>query len=231
MAGLLGAQDIARRMAAAAVGDRLGEIGAAVPLRIPRRIRLIRTRREIDCLPCRLQGADIERERHAIGWRLRFHGRQVHQVRVERADVLVGELGEVVDGEGGGEEMLAVARDAVTQRPGECVERPVADAGFRIRRDVARIDGAEQARKRPAAGTRLSILRRMAIHATRGTGQHLALVDQRGGKGSRSRRIDRRDRRLPGSRHVGQHRNAAHADETQGPPDRQQSLPLSLRPP
>ena len=95
-------------MAGAAVAQALREIGAAVPLRALRGIRLEAARPEEQQFPPRLQIADVERERDAVRPRRRVNGRPGHEVGVERPHVLVGKLGEMVVGEHR-KEMRAVA--------------------------------------------------------------------------------------------------------------------------
>ena len=108
VAGLLRSQQVARRMAGAAVAQALREIGATIPLRALRDIRFEAAGPEKQQLPSRLQVADVERKRDAVRLCRRVNGRSGHEVGVERAHVIVGELGEMVVGEHR-KEMRAVA--------------------------------------------------------------------------------------------------------------------------
>src|SRR5258706_16454877 len=88
---LLGAREIARRMAGAAMPKPFGEIRAAVPLRAFRGIGTVRPLTKKEGIPA---GEERARDRHR-GWHvLGMHRLARHDERVERAEVVVSEQSE-----------------------------------------------------------------------------------------------------------------------------------------
>ncbi len=132
---LLGAERVARRMAAAAMAEALDEIGAAVPLLGFGGIGLEFARPVEQRIPARKQRAEVEREGERIRRRRGAHRRLGHQVGVERLHVGVAGLGEMGVGEGG-IELPSVAMQPVAHRALEGGIGPGADAGLDVGRDV-----------------------------------------------------------------------------------------------
>ncbi len=99
-----------------------------------------------------------------------LHGRQLHDIGVDRVGVRPrhAAIGRVRHGR---IEIASVARDAFVQRAPEIVGRPAADAVVRIGRDVGRVDRAEAAFHREAAGERGAARRGVASGAIGRLGQ------------------------------------------------------------
>jgi hypothetical protein len=95
---------------------------------------------------------------------------------IERGDVLVRQLGEMVVRKRR-EEMPAVAIDAFAHRAGKGLQRPAADAGLGVWGDVGAVDGAERRLERRAAGVGLAAFGGMAAHAVADVGELRALGD------------------------------------------------------
>src|SRR5882757_5470685 len=93
--------------------------------------------------------------------------------------------------------MPALAVDAVMHGAAECGLRPGADAGVRVGRDVAAIDGAEWRLDRIAAGVSRTAGLGVADDATADRGQSCALGDNRGIIGGGVHGADRRDLGVP----------------------------------
>ena len=123
---------------------RLHEIRAAIPCGIAVGSQLVRAQRREKPIPDGERPALIEWERHAGGRRHAAHRRHaLHHVRVQRAHVVVGDLGE----RGVGHrriEPLAARRHAFAQRTREIVVAVVADAVALVGRNVAADDRAER---------------------------------------------------------------------------------------
>src|SRR2546425_1395022 len=118
------AELVARRMASAAMPESFHEIGAAVPLGAARRVGLEDAALEV----ARLPNADARpRQRHGIAPVFLPHRLARHDEGIERGDVLVRQLGEMVVRKRG-EEVPAFAVDAFAHRAREGLERPAADA-------------------------------------------------------------------------------------------------------
>src|SRR5207248_10009130 len=98
-----------RRVAGAAVPESLHEVRTAVPFSAAIRHRLISAALEIARLPDTDEGAG---NRHAVGAVFLPHRLARHEEGVERADVLVRGLGEMVVRESG-IEIAAIAIDAI----------------------------------------------------------------------------------------------------------------------
>src|SRR5207237_5686708 len=119
------AELVARRMAGAAMPEPFHQIGAAVPLGTARGVGLEGAALEV----ARLPDADARaRQRHGIAPVLLPHRLARHDEGIERGDILVRQLGEMVVRERR-EEMPALAVDAFAHRARKGPERPAADPG------------------------------------------------------------------------------------------------------
>ena len=167
------AELVARRMTGAAMPESLHQIGAAIPLGAARGVGPEDAALEIAGLP----EADARaRQRHGVAPVLLLHRLARHDEGIERGDVLVRQLGEMVVRERR-EEMPAFAVDAFAHRARKGRERPAADAGLGVRRDVGAIDGAERRLERRATGVGLAALGGVAAQAVADVGELLALGD------------------------------------------------------
>src|SRR5438874_6815305 len=90
---LFRAELVARRVAGAAVAEAFDEIRAAVPLRALRRIRLVGATLQVARFP---ETDARPRQRHRIAEVLLVHRLARHHEGIERGDVLVAELGEMI---------------------------------------------------------------------------------------------------------------------------------------
>ena len=89
------AQRVARRVAGAAMAETFDQIGAAIPLRVPGRVRCEGLLVEEKHVPAEHAPADVEREMHLAGLvRLLDRRHALHEIGIERLDVLVRHLGE-----------------------------------------------------------------------------------------------------------------------------------------
>ncbi len=180
----------ARRVARPAVAEPLHEVGAAVPARVVRRVRAVGVGVEEDEIPQRHAPALIERERQVRLGRLQADRRdRMHEVRVHRGDVVVGDLRERRVRHR--RIQMMARRDTAAQRAVEVLQRPSADAGIGIRRDVRRIDLADRRLQREAAGERGLAgngVARVAVAQPREIG---AARDQRVVHRALRRRVDR----------------------------------------
>ena len=149
--------------------------------------------------PARDRDALVERKGKLVRAGRRVDRLPRHQKGIERAVILIADIGEVVVGKGR-IEVLAVAIDAGAHGAPERRFRPAADAGLRIRRDIRGIDRAERRRHRKAAGKVLAAAHGMTIVAIADRRQLAAAFDERGVERLRRGRLDRRDRRPPGDR-------------------------------
>ncbi len=194
--GLFGAEQVARRVTATAMAEPFGQVGAAIPLGASGRVRLIAAAPEEQELPAFLEDADVEREGNRAR-RHHFPGRwPCHHIGIERRHVVVRNLGEMIVWEDG-KKVRSIAGDALMHRAGEGLQRPPADAGFRIGRDVGRIDRAKGRALSVPTGEGLSALPCVAYRAISGCGEDLALGDRLGGKAGLGRGIDGGDGRPP----------------------------------
>ena len=87
------------------------QIGAAIPFRALRRIRLPRAVAKEQQFPPSDDKALIERKRKLVGARGYANGLPRHQIRVQRAVVLIADIGEMIVGKGR-VQMPAAAIDA-----------------------------------------------------------------------------------------------------------------------
>ncbi|CAB5370615.1 unnamed protein product [Rhizophagus irregularis] len=210
----LGPKRPTRRVARCAMADPFGEIGTTIPGRILGRDGLIAARLEEQQFPASLQQADVEREGQAIGLVLGAHRRLRHQIGIERRDIGIGQLGEMIIGESG-EEMCAVAPHAFMHGAAEGGFGPAANAGVDIGGDVGRIDRAEGGGHRIAARQRSTTLGGVARCAIAGTRQHCALGDEGGREGRGSRTSNRGNRRPPGKARKDRQANKKGEDATE----------------
>src|SRR5262249_36941759 len=128
--------DVAWAMAGAAMAESLDKIGAIVPLRVLRRIRLERGLVEEQRFPDGGRCAGIEGKTKIVPARRFPHGlNSGHQISIDRIDVGILDLGEVVVGESG-VEMIALAVDALLHGTTEGLAGPCSNPSLGIRRDV-----------------------------------------------------------------------------------------------
>src|SRR5947207_11861327 len=83
-------------MARAAMSQSFGEIRAAVPLRAFRGIGLEPSRSKVERLPRTKRPAKIGRERQIVARTLRARSVARHHECIDRLDVFIGDLGEMV---------------------------------------------------------------------------------------------------------------------------------------
>jgi len=132
-----------------------------------------------------------------VGWRGQAHEPAArHQKSIECAVVFVGNMGEVIIGEGR-IKMPAVPVDARLHGAAERGFRPAADPGLGIGRDVRGIDRAERRRHRKAAGEIMSVADRVTVVAIADRGKITPTLDERAVKRLRRRRLDGCNRRPP----------------------------------
>src|SRR5487761_1997935 len=198
-------------MTGAAMCQPLDQIGAAIPFGALRSIRLVGSAPKEQQLPACDDDALIEREGKLVCAGGGVDRLPRHQIGVERLVVAIGDIGEMVVGEGR-IEMSADTINAGPHRAAECSLRPPADAGVRIRRDVRGIDRAERRRHRKTAGKGLAASQGVAIIAVADGRKITATLDEFGVERLRRRRLDRRYRRSPGNA-IGRNR-AADQDRT-----------------
>ena len=151
--------DVARRVAFAAMAERGGEIGAAVPLRGFRGVRDEAPALEERRIPERHGPALIEREAEIVraDWAARSRGRVMRYALIASTS---SRLSCGIRGVGkGGIQVLPVLADALAHRAHELIVAVGADAVLRIGRDVGRIDRAERQLERDASGKRLARIR------------------------------------------------------------------------
>ena len=164
IARFFGAHRIAGRVARAAVGEAFGQVRTAIPLRASRRLRCKTARSEVERFPGAERSTNVRRKRQRIGAIARAYGVAGHHERIDRFDVVVRDLGEMIVWECG-IEIAASPVDAIVHRTNEVALRPFADASFGVGGDVGRINGAERCRQRPAPGIGLPALGRVATGA------------------------------------------------------------------
>src|SRR5262249_29947536 len=128
--------DVAGRMAGAAMAETFNEVGAVVPLGALRWIRHERRLVEVKRFPDRKRRADIERQTKIIPARRLpdgLNGR--HQISIDRVNVGILHLGEMVVGERG-IKMSALAVDTVLHGTMEGLPGPGSNPCLGVRRDV-----------------------------------------------------------------------------------------------
>src|SRR5579883_36633 len=158
------AQEVPGRVAFAAMGDRVGEIAAAVPGVFTGRIGLPRPFAEEQRAPEQQPEAEPERWRDLVRLVPLLNGGLGAKEGPEVRDVGISESREGREGKHR-EHVATVVVDALAQRAAKLRLRPVADPGFRVRRDVGAVEGPEWRRERPAARERLSIVPDVGVAA------------------------------------------------------------------
>src|SRR5689334_9311894 len=136
----LGAKLVARRVAGAAMAESLHQVRAAIPVGAARAVGLVYAGLEIARFP---DADESARDRQLVRAVFLAHGLARHEKGVERGDVLVRDLGEMIVRERG-IEVLSLAIDAFAHRTAEGCELPAANAGVRVGRDVGAVDRAER---------------------------------------------------------------------------------------
>jgi hypothetical protein len=111
------------------------EVSAAVPLGALAGDWFKAAGPEEQNLPTFLEGADAEREGNRARQRGGPDRRPGHQVSIQRLYVVIPNLGEMIVWECG-KKVRSIAGDTLMHRAGECLQRPLADAGFGLGRDV-----------------------------------------------------------------------------------------------
>ena len=163
-------------MAGGAVPQRAHQVGAAVPLRRALDHRFVDARREEQRAPDGQRGLQVVGEAQRIR-AVRLRHRQLRaQPGVQRVGVGARDLGEVRVREHRVQQ-VAVGRAPVVHRAPELRGRPGADAGLRVRREVARVDRAERRGDALAAGERRAAAVGVAGGAVAGARQVGALPD------------------------------------------------------
>ncbi|SVJ63226.1 Uncharacterised protein [Klebsiella pneumoniae] len=182
-AGLFRAERIARRVAGAAMAEAFGEIGAAVPLLVARRLVAVGAGLQEQQVPAGHQLALVEGERQLVGRRFAVHRRLAHQVGVQGLQVFVAS-----PGEGGVRErriqVAAVAGHAMPHGPLEGGVGPATDAARAIRREVAAVDRPERRRQGPSAGVARAAFASVADRAVAEGGEAFAAGDLLGAEGT-----------------------------------------------
>ncbi len=195
-AGLFRAERVARRVAGAAMAEAFGEIGAAVPLLVARRLVAVGAGLQEQQVPAGHQLALVEGERQLVGRRFAVHRRLAHQVGVQGLQVFVAS-----PGEGGVRErriqVAAVAGHAMPHGPLEGGVGPATDAARAIRREVAAVDRPERRRQGPSAGVARAAFASVADRAVAEGGEAFAAGDLLGAEGTGCA-FQWRDGRLPG---------------------------------
>ncbi len=130
--------------------EALGKIRAAIPDLAPFGIGLKRPFVEKEQLPTGKERTKAERKDEVVARRFCDDRFARHQIGVERADILVGHMREVVVGEGW-IKVASLTIDAFAHGALKRSLRPGADAGVRIGCDVGRVDDAERRRQRQTA--------------------------------------------------------------------------------
>ena len=195
----LRAERVARRVAGAAMRQALDQIGAAIPFGTLRRVRPVGAGAQEQQLPSGDDHAMVEREGQLVLPCCCANRLARHQEGIERAVVVIADIGEMVVGKGR-IEMPALAIDAGAHGAPKGRFRPAADAGLRIGRDVGREHRAERRRHRQAAGEILAAAHGVAGIAIAERRKLAAALDQSGIEALFCRRIDRGHRRPPGDR-------------------------------
>ena len=164
-------------MAFAAMRQRFGEIGAAVPFRTFRGIRLEAGIRIEQRRPEVHRPALVERKHQRIGGGGRAHRRQAEQIGLDRQRIRVGHVG-IGRKRHRRIKPRAIAARAAMNRVQKILIAVIADAGLLVGRDVGRIQRAERQLEREAAGIFLAALRGVADHAIRRPRQIGAALDE-----------------------------------------------------
>jgi hypothetical protein len=174
---LAGAEHVARRMAGAAMGKPVDQIGAVVPLRRPVGVGLKALVFVEQELPAGKQRAELEGKVDLGRRRLVAHRLTRHQIGVDRPQIVVGRPGELIIGKRR-IEVAALTVDALAHRTDEGLLRPVADAGIGVGRDIGAVNDAVGRVHRIAAGIGSPAWRGMAVDAVAERGEPCALGDK-----------------------------------------------------
>src|SRR5947207_14899270 len=119
-------------MAGAAMREPLDQIGAAIPFRALGAVRTVTAGMQKQQLPARDQDAIIERKGKLVLASRRANRLARHQEGVERAIILIADIGEVIIGKCR-IEVAAVTTNARAHGAAECSFGPSTDTGLRIR--------------------------------------------------------------------------------------------------
>ena len=147
-------------------------------------------------VPASHQAARAERKPHLRRRGLGAHGRLHHQVGVQGLQVVVTGLGK----SGVRKrrvQLMAVTRAAFAHGALKGAERPLAQAGIAVRRQVAAVDRAEGRDESAAARVAQSTLHRVADGAVAQRGQHAAACYQGFGVDRTAAGADRRNLGAP----------------------------------
>ncbi len=178
-AAVFGHQRIARGVAGAAVGQRIDQVGAMVPLRRLAGIGFEALVLQVERIPHGHRQADVEGERQGRLRRGLVHRLDaMHEVGVERLGVFIGDLGIGRVGHGR-VEVGPVLAYALAQRTAEIFQAVAANADRLGRGDIGGIDGAQRGAQWVATGKAgASLGCRVAGGAVRGYGQLAAFFHQ-----------------------------------------------------
>src|SRR5436190_14257835 len=149
-------EDVARCVARAAMGEALGQIGAAIEYRREHRIGLEFARPEEKQLPAGDQLSKLEWELQLVWRRLCPHRLPRHQERINGSQIRRRHFGEVIVWKGW-VEVRAVAPYALLHCTQESGLRPAPETRLDIRCDIGRKDRPEWRRHWTAAGIRRTI--------------------------------------------------------------------------
>src|SRR6202171_3009178 len=105
-----------------------------------------------------------------------------------------------------------VERDALVHGAGEGLQRPAADAGLRVGREVRRIDGPYRGAQRIAASKWLAALPSVARGTMSGCGEYLSFGDRLSWKVRSARGLDGRNRRPPSQKEEAQQSEDSRGD-------------------
>ncbi len=207
LGGFFRADQVQRRMTAGAMSRSVDQITSAVPRRAAFgqwRQRFAVAKQQV---PERHQRTNVHREIHLVLPRRRLHSGAAHQVRIGIGDVL-GAHAPVVHVGKRRVEKMPVTRYALAHRPFEGRQRPLANAGLRVRGDVGAVQGAERRHQWQSTGQIFTAGAGMADRAIAGFNDPRTAVDLR--RIEYRRALDRRYRRAPHQQHG---RNQSHRSQ------------------
>ena len=176
LAAPVGAKDVLRRMAGAAMAGAFDQIATAIPFRALLLIGHQNARLEEQPVPAAHEDAIIQRPAQLRLTRRISHRRQRRQIGPDRENVMAGQFGEIRVGEG---RVIAraVARHPEAERAIKLVVAPSAEAGIGVRRQIGRIDPAKRRIDPLSPGERFCGIGGVAAGAVAGNGQRLAARD------------------------------------------------------
>ena len=204
LVGLLGEQQVARRMAGPAMAESRDQVSAAIPFRRLGQIDAEAPGFEVQGIPQHHRPA--HREQQAVLGRSVAHRRHRTKIGVDRHDFGVADFRKRRVGKGR-EQMGPVACDAALHGTAQLRCGPRANARLHIRGDVGRVKGAQRCIKRHAARERRPARAGVAAHAIARRGQISALLRGRRHLGGRAADRPRRTRRLGEQRERAQEAN------------------------